>query len=248
MIYEIINEIKSHLKKIAPHLTEEQRSRMYAILNSSNSNFVGYGIKHSDLEKYVRDIQNKYNLSYHEASQIFKVLIESDVHDEKMAGIFLLNRYKKEFNNETIDMFYDIIPHYYDTWAVTDTSMIRVIGPFLGKKDNYQLAEKTIKKWSNAENLWVKRASLVILLKLIMIRKEFDADYVFKFVEKISKNSEEYIQKGIGWLLKTCSKYEPDLIFNYLMNYKDRFPRLILRYASEKLSKEKRAQILKKPN
>jgi len=55
-----------------------------------------------------------------------------------------------------------------------------------------------------------------------------------------------YLEKGIGWLLKTCSKYKPDLIFEYLLNHKDKFSRLILRYASEKLSKEKRVEILGK--
>ena len=79
-----------------------------------------------------------------------------------------------------------------------------------------------------------------------MINKEFDENYVFQFVEKMLGSPEDYIQKGIGWLLKTCSKYNPDSIFNYLIDNKERLPRLILRYGSEKLPKEKRTQILKK--
>jgi len=143
-------------------------------------------------------------------------------------------------------MFEHQLSKYCDTWAFCDTSCIRVIGPFLGKKNNQQLAEKTINKWSKSENLWVRRASMVILLKIIMIKREFDEIYVYELVAKMLKQPEDYIQKGIGWLLKTCSKYKPDLIFKYLMNNKERLPRLILRYASEKLPKEKRAQILKK--
>ena len=81
-----------------------------------------------------------------------------------------------------------------------------------------------------------------------MIRKDFHKEFIFNLVDKMLKYQEDYIHKGIGWLLKTCSKYKPDLIFDYLMNNKDRLPRLILRYASEKLTKEKRAQILKKLN
>ena len=77
-----------------------------------------------------------------------------------------------------------------------------------------------------------------------MIKKEFNEDYVFELVEKMLRYQEDYIQKGIGWLLKTCSKYNPDSIFNYLMNNKERFPRLILRYASEKLPEENRTKIL----
>jgi 3-methyladenine DNA glycosylase AlkD len=57
---------------------------------------------------------------------------------------------------------------------------------------------------------------------------------------------EEYIQKGIGWLLKVCSTYKPDVIFEYLEKNKRVFPKLILRYASEKLPKEKRTLLLTK--
>ncbi|HEA70449.1 MAG TPA: hypothetical protein ENH98_00835, partial [archaeon] len=99
----------------------------------------------------------------------------------------------------------------------------------------------------NSESMWIRRASMVILLKLTMIKKDFDESYVFEIVEKMLKYSEQpYIEKCIGWLLKTCSKYKPELIYNYLMNNKETFPRLILRYASEKLPKERRVFILKK--
>lgn len=246
MIEKLIDEIKLYLKDNSLRLTEEQKSRMYKILNSSNPNFIGYGIKHSDIEKFVRKIQIKYQPSYKEVSEIFKELIKSDVHDEKMAGIFLLNRFKKNFDKETVKMIQELIPQNFDTWAITDTTMIRVIGPFLGKKGNEELAEKTIENWSNSENLWIRRASLVILLKIIMMKKEFNEDYVSEFVEKMLKYPEDYIHKGIGWLLKTCSKYKPDSIFDYLMKNKETLPRLILRYASEKLPKEKKLLVLKK--
>jgi 3-methyladenine DNA glycosylase AlkD len=79
-----------------------------------------------------------------------------------------------------------------------------------------------------------------------MVKKDFNDDDVFKLVERMRKDPEDYIQKGIGWLLKTCSNYKPEIIYNYLMKNKERLSRLILRYASEKLSKVKRVAILKK--
>jgi len=246
MIDLIINEIKNHLKDNAPPLTKEQKSRMYKIINSDNPNFVGYGNKHSDIEKFVREIHNKFNLAYDGASKIFKSLIKSQIHDEKIAGIFLLNRFKKDFNEKTVDMILETIPKNFDSWAITDTTMIRVVGPFLGKIGNEKLAKIVINNWSDSNNVWVKRASLVILLKTVMIKKEFNKDYVFGFVEKMLKYPEDYIQKGVGWLLKTCSNYKPEIIYNYLMKNKERLSRLILRYASEKLSKVKRVAILKK--
>ncbi|MFX1340899.1 MAG: DNA alkylation repair protein, partial [Promethearchaeota archaeon] len=59
-------------------------------------------------------------------------------------------------------------------------------------------------------------------------------------------SNENYIEKGIGWLLKECSKYNHDSIFTYLMKNKERLSRVILRYASEKLPKEKRKKVLEK--
>ena len=246
MIDKVISEIRRFLEKNATRLTEDQKSRMYKILNSDNPNFVGYGNKHSEIEKFVRNIHNKLNLSYDDASTVFKRLIKSSIHDEKVAGMFLLNRFKKNFNEETVNMIKKVIPENFDTWAITDTTMIRVVGPYLAKSGNEKLPEKTIGAWSNSENLWVRRAALVILLKIIMVKKNFNSDYVFKLIEKRRKDPEEYIHKGIGWLLKTCSNYQPEIIFNYLMKNKERLSRLILRYASEKLTKEKRVAILKK--
>lgn len=234
------------MKNTAPKLTPEQIVRRNKILNSNNPNFFGYGHKISDIEKITKTVHMKYQCSYEDALTVCKNLVSSNVHEEKFSGIFFLNHFKSNFNQATIDMFEHQLSKYCDTWAFCDTSCIRVIGPFLGKKNNKQLAEKIINNWSKSENLWVRRASLVILLKIIMIKREFDEIYVFEFVEKMHEYLEDYIQKGIGWLLKTCSKFKPDLIFKYLMNNKERLPRLILRYASEKLSKEERAQILEK--
>ena len=181
MIHKITEEIKSYLRTSAPQLTKEQKTRMYKILNSNNPRFIAYGNKHSEIEKFVRRLHSEFDLSYDNASQIFKRLIKSNIHDEKIAGLFLLNRFKKDFNEETVDMIQEVIPGYFDSWAITDTTMIRVVGPYLAKSGNEKLAEKTIKEWSKSEFLWVRRAALVILLKIIMVlritiiqqRKEF---------------------------------------------------------------------------
>jgi 3-methyladenine DNA glycosylase AlkD len=80
-----------------------------------------------------------------------------------------------------------------------------------------------------------------------MLKKDFDENYVYNLVNKMLKYSNQnYIEKAIGWLIKTCSKYKPELIFDYLMRNKKTFSRLILRYASEKLPEDKREEILLK--
>jgi len=243
MIQKITNEIKSKLKENVRTLTQDQKERMLKIFNSSNPNFNTYALKISEIEKIVRDVFKENNASFDDSIEIFKILLKSNINDEKFAGFFFINKFKKHFDEQTINLFHDALFESCDTWALCDSSVIRVIGPFLSKYD--KLAKKTIEKWSHSENLWIRRASMVSLLKIISLKKDFDESYVFNLVEKMLLNNEDYIQKGIGWLLKTCSKYKPGIIFNYLEENKKTLPRLILRYASEKLPKEKRTQILK---
>ena len=247
MIPEIFADIKANLETLKPLLSEDKKNRMYKIINPDIDTYVILGVKTADIEKVARDAQNKYTISFDQAKDVFKSLVRLDVEEYKFAAFFYLNRFKKHFDKNIPAFFRNEYFPYCHTWSSCDSCCIRVIGPFLGKEQNHSLSRKTIDSWSIDDSLWLKRASMVVLLKKIMIYKDFDEDYVFKKVDNILKYSNEnYIEKGIGWLLKTCSKYKPDIITDYLHTNKEKFSRLILRYASEKLPKEIRKKLLQK--
>lgn len=248
MIDIIINEIEEKLKENIPSLSEDQIIKMYKIINPDDISFKIYGVKMKNIESIVKTVYNKHECVYLDAVEIFKHLINSNIYEEKFSSLYFLNCFKKDFNNKTIDLFYREYSLNCNTWALCDSTCLKVLGPFLNKKENHELAKHTIEKWSNSQSLWIKRASIVILLKLCMIRKDFfeSKSFVFKFITKMLQNKEDYIQKSIGWLLKTCSKYKQEEIISYLKENKKILPRLILRYASEKLPKQIRSEILKK--
>jgi len=247
MIESIINGITSLLIEKKPNQTEEQKTRMYKILNPDISDYIIYGNRMPEIEKIVKSVHEKFDCSYDDAVEVFRKLTRTNVEEHKFAGFFFLNRFKKYFNVKIIEIIREEYSEHCHTWSHCDSTCVRLLGPFLGKKGNEALAKKTINKWSNSNNLWIKRASMVILLKITMMRKDFNEDYVFELVEKMLMYSEaNYIEKGIGWLLKTCSKYKPEAIIDYLSKNKKILSRLILRYASEKLPKEQRAEILNK--
>ncbi|MCJ7647266.1 MAG: DNA alkylation repair protein [Candidatus Lokiarchaeota archaeon] len=247
MIEKIINEIKTQLEENKPALEQEQKQRMYNIINPDIDDYEIFGIKTADTEKIVKRIHDKFDCTYNDATEIYRILSRYNIEEYKFAAFLFLNRFKKHFSGDTINVFYEVYLKDCHTWSACDSTSIRVIGPFLAKKGNELLARKTINEWSESENLWIKRASIVILLKITMVHKDFEEEQVFNLVEKMLNHIEwNYIEKAIGWLLKTCSNYKPDLIINYLIKNKEHLSRLILRYASEKLPKDKRALVLKK--
>ena len=247
MIDSIVKEISSLLLENTPQQSEDQKDRMYRILNPDISDYIIYGVRMPEIERIVKSVHAKFNSSYDDAVGVFRKLTRINVEELKFAGFFFLNRFKKHFSEGTVDLIRKEYAEHCHTWSHCDSTCVRLLGPFLGKKGNEALAKKTIDDWSNSNKLWIKRASMVILLKITMMRKDFEEEYVFDLVEKMVKYSEaNYIEKGIGWLLKTCSKYKPEVIADYLSKNKKNLSRLILRYASEKLPKEIRAEILTK--
>jgi len=247
MIDSIVKEILNLLLEKISQQSEDQKKRMYRILNPDTTDYVIYGVRMPEIERIVKSVHGKYDCSYDDAVEVFRKLTRTNVEEQKFAGFFFLNRFKKHFNEGTVDLIRKEYAEHCHTWSHCDSTCVRLLGPFLGKKGNEALAKKTIDEWSNSNKLWIKRASMVILLKITMMRKDFDKEYVFELVEKMLQYSEaNYIEKGIGWLLKTCSKYNPEAIIAYLLKNKKILSRLILRYASEKLPREKRADILNK--
>jgi 3-methyladenine DNA glycosylase AlkD len=56
----------------------------------------------------------------------------------------------------------------------------------------------------------------------------------------------EYVQKGIGTLLRNLWKKYPELIEVFLLKWKDQCARIIIQYATEKMDKEYRKKFRKK--
>jgi len=243
-VEQIIRNIREDLKSKAPQRTQDKVEWEKRIINSTDPKFMSYGLKVSQIDEIVRSIVNKYDINFEEACEGFKLLMDTHNHDEKMAAISFINRYKRYFNDYIVGLYFQTLRNNCDTWAFCDSSMIKVLGPYLAKKENKVLANKIIEKWSKSSHLWVRRASMVIFLKITMVHKDFDTEFLYKLTERQINDSEQYIQKTIGWMLKTCSKYKPKVIFKYLLKNRIRFTRATLRTACEKFPDELKNKIL----
>jgi len=244
-VEQIIRNIREDLRVNALQRTSDKVEWEKRIINPIDPKFITYGLKVSQIDKIVRSIVNEYDINFEEACEGFKLLMDTHNHDEKMAAISFINRYKRHFNDYIVELYFQMLKNNCDTWAFCDSSMIKVLGPYLAKKGNKDLANKIIEKWSKSSHLWVRRASMVIFLKITMIHKDFDIDLLHKLTERLLNDSEQYIQKGIGWMLKTCSKYKPKVIFKYLLKNQVRFTRATLRTACEKFPDKLKNEILK---
>jgi 3-methyladenine DNA glycosylase AlkD len=65
-----------------------------------------------------------------------------------------------------------------------------------------------------------------------------------KLSDFLLTDQDDMVQKGLGWLLRETTKYDPKRTLPYLMKIRGRAPRLVLRTACETLPKPARTRVL----
>jgi 3-methyladenine DNA glycosylase AlkD len=69
---------------------------------------------------------------------------------------------------------------------------------------------------------------------------------LFPLLIYIMADSDDLVQKGCGWMLKSASEVYQDEIFTYVVKNKKHMARTVLRFAIEKMPQELRKEAMRK--
>src|SRR5262245_10896051 len=134
------------------------------------------------------------------------VLADTLIHDRyletKMVGIEVVARFRRDFTPRMLVAWKQWLGRGYSAnWATTDAICGILIGPLLA--GHPQLAEQ-MRVWTRARSLWVRRAAAVSLTGFA--RKGKSLDLVYAVAVALHPDSEDLIQKAVGWLLREAGK------------------------------------------
>jgi 3-methyladenine DNA glycosylase AlkD len=132
---------------------------------------------------------------------------------------------------DTLDAWVDHVTN----WANTDSLSTWLIAETIRKDPTLHMR---LLQWTTSENRWRRRAAAV---SLVPIARNGDMlEEALAIADRLMTDGDDMVQKGVGWLLKEASKEHPDEIRELLLRWREETPALTLRYASEKLPKDKR--------
>ncbi|MDD5748872.1 MAG: DNA alkylation repair protein, partial [Actinomycetota bacterium] len=97
---------------------------------------------------------------------------------------------------------------------------------------------KIIFQWTKSKNRWRRRAAAVVLVK--PVRKGMYFDQALRVAENLIQDEDDIVQKGVGWLLKEAGGRFPDETIKFLIKWRLKISRLVLRLACEKLPSKKK--------
>ena len=166
-------------------------------------------------------------------------LIRNPIHEVRLCAlIILVNKYKKE-DSEKIYQYYLKHLNSVNNWDLVDTSAPYIVGDYLYKNPK---KSKILLEFSQSENLWIRRISIVSTLTFI---KNNEFNQTLKIANLLIYDDHDLIHKAVGWMLREIYKRDESLIKQFLRQNYAQIPRTTLRYAIERMDKEERLLYLK---
>jgi 3-methyladenine DNA glycosylase AlkD len=160
-------------------------------------------------------------------------LLDRPNHEVRVGAVSVMDwqaRSKKTSDDRRRELFELYIRRHdrIDTWDLVDRSAIWVVGEYLVDKPRdvvYDLAR--------SDHPMERRTA--ILSTFAFIRRG-DVDDSLRIAELLVDDGDELVQKAVGWMLREIGKKDPQRHAAFLEKHAATMPRVMLRYAIEKLS------------
>ena len=206
-----MNEYEMVIKQYEEYLTSNKKTAINRI-----SNFI--------CKKY----------SGQELLQFGAYLLESQISESMQIITMCIKKDELAYNLDYINYYYTWIYKYVNSWGTCDLLCYRVINPMIEKFPSLYF---NIKKWANNSNPFIRRLSAVSLIHSSQAFSiEVPFSLVIEVIDELKYDTNYYVKKGIGWLLKySYLSYRKETI-EYILNNKEVLPNTVITYALQKMT------------
>ncbi len=196
-----------------------------------------YGVKAKDLNKLSKRVFSEVKSEDKQAIiALGESLFASGMLEEAMIASYITRQMVKGFVREDFEFIQRWVFGYITNWSTCDTFCNHTVGGFVEKFPEYI---DYLKKWTGSDNKWVRRSAAVSLI--VPAKKGLFFDDIIDISNMLMTDTEDMVQKGYGWLLKSLAATREDDVLEYVIKNKSILPRTSLRYAIENMPKEKKA-------
>jgi len=177
----------------------------------------------------TRVIAQKYkNLTLFDLQKLLK----SKIHEHRLCALMILRMQYEETKDKKLVDFYLANTKNINNWDLVDLSAGYILGDWLLDKDR-----RLLYRLSKSKNLWERRIAVISTSTFI---RENQFEDTIKISEILLSDKHDLIHKAVGWMLRETGKRDQKLLEDFLQKHAKQMPRVMLRYAIEKLDEKKR--------
>lgn len=157
-------------------------------------------------------------------------LLKSKYHEDRLTGLIILTfkmRKADEKEQKKIVKFYLAHLDRVNNWDLVDLSAGKILGRYLLDRPRGVLY-----KLAKSGHLWSERVAIVATFEFIRMGQFEDT---VKLAAMYLGHSHDLIHKATGWMLREVGKRDEGVLRGFLARYHTRMPRVMYRYATERI-------------
>jgi 3-methyladenine DNA glycosylase AlkD len=186
----------------------------------------------------ARAFSDRHPLDRRELLALVDDLWTSGIHDARMAAVELLDGHGALLEPDDLDRLGGLI-RTAGTWALVDGLAASVGGPLVERHPD---PTPVLDRWVTDPSFWVRRAAL--LVHLVALREgRGDFDRFGRDADALLDETEFFIRKAIGWVLRDTARRRPALVVAWLEPRAARASGVTWREAVKPLGPEDRARL-----
>ena len=233
MIQNIERDIRRFLKANADQAVIKKYAKYF------KEGYDPYGVAG---EKLIPEIGKWFNvcqdkLDHKQLLTLCGHLLSSGKFEEISIALGFMERLRDKYSKSLFNTVGKWFERYIVNWAHCDGACGNIVYPLLADK---VIDFKDLLAWTQSPSRWKRRAAAVTMVQDFYKGGTGNVARAIQVARKLILDPEKVVQQGTGWLLREAWKKSRQKVEDFLLKWKDKAPRLIIQYATEKIDKENR--------
>ena len=233
----MIERIEKDIRKFLKNNTDEKVIKKYA--KYFKEGYDPYGVAGEKLSPKIDEWFNlcEEKLNRKELLTLCEHLLSTGKFEEASIALGFMERLRKGYSSSLFNTVGKWFGRYIVNWAHCDGACGNIVYPFLADE---VVDFKDLLAWAQSPSRWKRRAAAVTMVQDFYKGGTANVARAIQVARKLILDPEKVVQQGTGWLLREAWKKSPKKVEDFLFEWKDETPRLIIQYATEKIDKAKR--------
>lgn len=153
---------------------------------------------------------------------------------------YVYRRFARSCGAAEWGLFERWLNRYVDNWGACDGLASWLLAACIENQPDLSAA---LPAWTRSRNRWKRRAATVSLV--YEAKRGRSTERIFEVAALLIGDADDMVRKGLGWLLKETYPKKPREVVGFLLAHTDA-PRLVVRYAAEKMSPADRRKVMRR--
>ena len=190
----------------------------------------------ADIRRVAR--QAAKGLDHDGADRLVEELWSAPTFERRMAAALILELHVDELRSEDLSLIERLIRESR-TWALVDV----LSGDVVGEMGLHLRIRRTLDRWARDDDFWVRRSSM--LGELTPLKHGAPFEPFARRADAMLDETEFFIRKAIGWVLRETSKTRPDEVYQRVAPRTNRASGVTMREAVKYLDATRAERLLR---